>query len=100
MSDPKRPVWVLVNIPILNEIVLIERLLTRVTAALSGYDYVVLIVDDGSTDGTLDVVRAAAARSDGRIALLERRKTRMGCQRGAALLGGLKWGLEYGEFDV
>jgi dolichol-phosphate mannosyltransferase len=91
---------VLVNIPILNEIEIIEKLITRVTAALDGYDYVLLIVDDGSRDGTLEYVEQAVAASRGRIALLKRRKTRTGCQRGAALLAGLKWALANGDFDI
>src|SRR4051794_37664263 len=91
---------VMVNIPILNEIENIDRLLARVTATLHGYDYFVLIVDDGSTDGTLERVQAAAEEKPGRIGLLHRRKTRIGCQRGAALLAGLKWGVERGGFDV
>jgi dolichol-phosphate mannosyltransferase len=96
----RRPARVFVNIPILNEIGVIDRLLTRVTAALEGYDYLVLIVDDGSTDGTLEYVRAAVDSSRGRISLLSRKKARIGCQRGAALLAGLKWAIEAGDFDV
>jgi dolichol-phosphate mannosyltransferase len=90
---------ILVNIPILNEIEIIEKLVTRVTATLKGYDYLLLIVDDGSTDGTLEYL-TRAAESNNRIAILERHKTRSGCQRGAALLAGLKWGLNNGDFDI
>ena len=50
MSGPR----ILVNVPILNEIENIEALVTGVMQALDGRDYVLLIVDDGSTDGTLD----------------------------------------------
>ncbi len=91
---------ILVNIPILNEFELIERLLDRVTAALAGWDFVVLLVDDGSTDGTLEYVKKRAAESAGHIALLQRRKLYKGCQRGGALLAGMKWGLSHGPFDV
>ncbi len=98
-SSPRRP-RVMVNIPILNEIEIIDKLLARVTAALEGYDYLVLIVDDGSTDGTLDRVHDWVAKTHGRVGLLHRKKTRIGCQRGAALFAGLKWGVEHGGFDV
>jgi glycosyltransferase involved in cell wall biosynthesis len=91
---------ILVNIPILNEIANIERLITGVTSAMSGLDYVSLIVDDGSTDGTIEYLNAVIPRSDGRIVLLPRKKLFKGCQRGAALLAGLKWGLANGRFDI
>lgn len=91
---------VLVNIPILNEIEMIERLIGRVTSALADYDFLVLIVDDGSTDGTLEYLHAAEAANSERIAVLSRKKMRSGCQRGAALLAGLKWALVNGDFDV
>jgi dolichol-phosphate mannosyltransferase len=91
---------ILVNIPILNEIQNIERLVTSVTRALDGLDFVLLIVDDGSTDGTLDYLDKSAAASRGRIVVLRREKTIRGCQRGAALLAGLRWGLANGPFDV
>jgi len=91
---------ILLNVPILNEIENIERLIIGVTEALRGFDYVLLIVDDGSTDGTLEYVQRAVATHDGRIALLNRKKTLKGCQRGAALLAGVTWGLRNGDFDV
>jgi dolichol-phosphate mannosyltransferase len=91
---------ILLNVPILNEIENIERLITGVTQALLGFDYVLLIVDDGSTDGTLEYVQRAIATHGGRIALLNRKKICRGCQRGAALLAGVTWGLRNGDFDV
>jgi dolichol-phosphate mannosyltransferase len=91
---------ILLNVPILNEIENIERLITGVTRALADFDFVLLIVDDGSTDGTLEYVQRAIATHDGRIALLSRKKIRHGCQRGAALLAGLQWALRNGGFDI
>ena len=91
---------ILINIPILNEIENIERLVRGVTGALLGYDYLLLIVDDGSTDGTLEYLARAMAEHPQRIALLKNKKDRRGCQRGAALLAGLKWGLQNGDFDI
>jgi dolichol-phosphate mannosyltransferase len=95
-----QPLRVLINIPILNEIEIIERLVNRVTSALEGYDYVLLIVDDGSTDGTIEYLNGIIPQSRGRIVLLPRKKMYQGCQRGAALLAGLKWGLSHGPFDI
>ncbi len=91
---------VFVNVPILNEIENIEALVTGVMSALAGYDYLLLIVDDGSTDGTLAYVDRMVTASGGRVALLQRRKLLRGCQRGAALLAGVEWALAHGPFDV
>ena len=98
--NSRRPPRILIDIPILNEIEHIERLVRGVTLALRGYDYLLLIVDGGSTDGTLEYLERAIAEQPGRIALLEKKKVLRGCQRGAALLAGLTWGLQNGEFDI
>ena len=99
INSRRRP-RILIDIPILNEIEHIERLVRGVTHALRGYDYLLLIVDGGSTDGTLEYLERAIAEQPGRIALLEKKKVLRGCQRGAALLAGLKWGLQNGDFDI
>jgi dolichol-phosphate mannosyltransferase len=91
---------VLLNVPILNEIQNIEHLVTSVMRELDGQDFVLLIVDDGSTDGTLEYLSRVAPTSRGRIVVLPRQKKIRGCQRGAALLAGVKWGLANGPFDV
>jgi len=53
----------------------------------------VLIVDDGSPDGTADLVREAQKEFQGRIHLLER-KGKLGL--GTAYIAGFKWALEKG----
>lgn len=96
-SDGATP-RIVVNIPILNEIENIDALVTRVSKTLNGYDYTLLIVDDGSTDGTLDYLSKACAANP-RIHVLKRKKTLKGCQRGAALLAGVEWALG-GDYEI
>ena len=50
-----------------------------------------LIIDDGSPDGTADIVREKQDENDARIFLIEREK-KMGL--GTAYIYGFKWGLE------
>jgi len=81
-------------IPTLNEADNIEPLLTRVSAALDSSDvsYEILVVDDGSCDGTPEVVRKFAM-SDPRVRLLERRG-----QRGLA--GAVAHGWKYSRAEL
>ena len=85
---------VFVILPVLNEIANIEPLLNHIESALAGRPYTIGIVDDGSKDGTLEYLRARVARSDGRLHLICRIKTRRASQRGSALRILMEWGLE------
>ncbi|WP_336251142.1 glycosyltransferase [Stomatohabitans albus] len=88
----------LLIIPTLNEV---DNIAQAITGALaSGCD--VLVVDDGSTDGTLDVVDDLAATHPNRIFSL-RRTTKQGLA--AAYRDGFRWGLHagyraFGEMDA
>jgi dolichol-phosphate mannosyltransferase len=64
--------------------------LGEIAAALEWARYTVCVVDDGSTDGTVELVREAAAR-DHRIVLLQRPRGGNGCRRGSASRAGLEW---------
>ena len=85
----------LVIIPTYNEKENITRMLDTVMALepKRGMPFHVLVVDDGSPDGTGDLVREAATRHSGRIHLLER-SGKLGL--GTAYIAGFKWGLEKG----
>jgi len=47
-------------VPSYNERDNVRPLLTRIHAALAGYDYEVIVVDDNSQDGTIDIVNSLA----------------------------------------
>ena len=87
------PVDVGVCVPVLDERDALGALLDDLARTFDGGRYTVCIVDDGSTDGTRDLV-ADRARSDPRIHLLARTKTGPGCRRGGASRAGLAWLLE------
>jgi dolichol-phosphate mannosyltransferase len=88
MSTPKT----LVIVPTYNEVESAPRLISRITGLLPQVH--VLVVDDGSPDGTADVVEAMAqGELAGRIYVM-RRKEKSGL--GAAYLAGFAWGIERG----
>ncbi len=80
----------LVVIPTYNESENIERMLQRIRECLP--EAGVLVVDDGSPDGTAELVRKVAAGRDG-VYLLER-ASKSGL--GSAYRAGFAWGLERG----
>ncbi len=82
---------VLVIIPTYNEIENIEKMLHTVMALPDGFD--VLVIDDGSPDGTADAVRNVSAEYPGRINL-ECRTGKLGL--GTAYIHGFKWALKRG----
>ncbi|MFJ4222085.1 polyprenol monophosphomannose synthase [Curtobacterium luteum] len=80
----------LVVIPTYDEAENVRAIVAVVVAAVPSAH--VLVVDDGSPDGTADVVRALAAEDD-RVHLLER-SGKLGL--GTAYVAGFRWGLERG----
>jgi dolichol-phosphate mannosyltransferase len=82
----------LVVVPTYNEIGTINQVIEVVTAG--GFE--LLVVDDGSPDGTADVVQHAAIRRPG-VHLL-RRSTKDGL--GSAYRAGFAWALRSGRYDV
>ena len=68
---------VCVVLPTINEADNLRVLLPRLSEVLSGYDWFVVVVDDGSTDGTQDVVYEFS-RSTNKALLIERCRTWFG----------------------
>ena len=81
----------LVIIPTYNEIENVEKIIRAVLALEEGFD--ILIIDDGSPDGTAAAVKRLQAQFDGRLHLIER-SGKLGL--GTAYLTGFKWSLEHG----
>lgn len=81
----------LVIIPTYNERENIESMICTVLALHGSYD--LLIVDDGSPDGTAEVVKAYRQQYPDRLHLIER-SGKQGL--GTAYLAGFRWGLQAG----
>lgn len=79
----------LVIIPTYNEIDNISKMIDAVMTLAGGYD--MLVIDDGSPDGTADVVKNRQAEFPARLHLLER-SGKLGL--GTAYIMGFKWALE------
>lgn len=79
----------LIIIPTYNELENAERIIRAVMALPGGYH--ILIIDDGSPDGTATVVESLMDEFDGRLFLI-RRPGKMGL--GTAYLTGFRWALE------
>lgn len=91
---------VFILLPVLNEAATIEPLLHGIKLELSELPSTVGILDDGSTDGTLEKLSAIARHGDQPIQVLRRKKTGLGSQRGSALRDLMLWGLENTDHQV
>lgn len=83
----------LVIIPTYNEKENIEKIIRKVFSLPGGYH--LLIVDDGSPDGTGDIVKRLMQEFHGKLHILER-KGKLGL--GTAYIAGFKWGLQH-DYD-
>ena len=81
----------LVIIPTYNEIANIAAMIEKVFSLDGNFD--LLIIDDGSPDGTAEVVKRLRADRPQRLFLIER-TGKLGL--GTAYLTGFKWALEHG----
>lgn len=82
----------LVVVPTYNELATLERVVTGALAADRRLH--VLVVDDGSPDGTGELAERLAADSDGRVHVLHRRgKSGLG----SAYKRGFEWGMARGH---
>lgn len=81
----------LVIIPTYNEVENAEKIIRAVMALPEGFQ--ILIIDDGSPDGTAGVVKGLQGEFGGRLHLIER-SGKLGL--GTAYLTGFKWALERG----
>lgn len=91
---------VLIILPILNEVTNIEPLLARIHQELGSIHYTVCVIDDGSSDGTINILHDLQQTQRFPLHLIERRKTGYGSQRGSALRVGLEWGLAATQHQV
>ena len=81
----------LVIIPTYNEIENISKIVRAVLGLEGGYE--ILVIDDGSPDGTAAAVKGMQPECEGRLHLLER-SGKLGL--GTAYIAGFKWALERG----
>lgn len=81
----------LVIIPTYNEKENIEKIVRKVFSLEGGYH--ILVIDDGSPDGTAAIVKSLMNDFHGRLSMIER-TGKLGL--GTAYLTGFKWALEHG----
>ncbi len=84
---------VCILLPVLNEVEHVRTLWTRIGSVMGKRPFLICFVDDGSRDGTQEVLRDLE-RSDSRVHVIARAKERRGSQRGSALFAAMTWGLE------
>jgi dolichol-phosphate mannosyltransferase len=87
-------------LPVLNEAPHIEPLWTRIRDTLAPRDFVICVVDDGSTDGTVEQLSRLSRDHPSHFHVIHRRKMMRGCQRGGALFAGLQWALSLPDVDL
>lgn len=80
----------LVIIPTYNEKENIEKIIRKVFSLPAGFH--MLIVDDGSPDGTADIIKGLQQEFNGKLHILER-KGKLGL--GTAYIAGFKWALQH-----
>jgi len=80
----------LVIIPTYNELENIQKIIAKVIS-LEG-DFHILVVDDGSPDGTADIVKSLQSKYSGKLHI-EERSGKLGL--GTAYIHGFKWGMKH-----
>jgi len=94
------PDGVYVILPTLNEAQNIGPMLDGIRNALGDSPHTVCVIDDGSTDGTVEKIQADRVAHDWRVHIIQRQKKGRGSQRGGALRVGLEWGLDFTEHAI
>ena len=84
-----------VIIPTYNECENVARMTDKVMSLAGNFD--LLYVDDGSPDGTANIIRSKIAQYGSRVNLVERRG-KLGL--GTAYIAGFKWALERGYDQI
>ena len=79
----------IVIIPTFNECENIEAIITAVMNLQNNFH--ILVVDDGSPDGTADIVKSLMYQFPGKL-FIEERRGKLGL--GTAYIHGFKWALE------
>ena len=75
-----------VIMPVYNEVKTVGEIIARVRAALSGHPWELIVVDDGSTDGTRDVLKKLAAEGPDEVQVVSHE---VNAGKGAAIRTGL-----------
>jgi len=83
----------LVIIPTYNELENIQKIIAKVFSL--DVDFHLLIVDDGSPDGTASIVKSLQSKYEGKL-FIEERTGKLGL--GTAYIHGFKWGLKH-DYD-